>query len=62
MEDDKKSLLGTIEDKLKHAVTAVEDFADKVAANETPPVLVPDENAPPAPEPTGTSGSKDKKI
>jgi hypothetical protein len=48
---DKKSILETIEDKVKDAAQAVEDFADKVAAPEEPVVLIPDEDAPPPKKP-----------
>jgi hypothetical protein len=44
---DKKSILETIEEKVKDAAQAVEDFADKVAAPEQPVVLIPDDDAPP---------------
>ena len=44
--DDKESLLKQVEDKIKGAAKAVEDFADEVAAPEVPPVLVPDPDAP----------------
>jgi hypothetical protein len=48
---DKKSILETIEDKVKDAAQAVEDFADKVAAPEEPVVLIPEEDAPPPKKP-----------
>jgi hypothetical protein len=48
---DNKTTLETIEDKIKSAAQAVEDFADKVAAPEEPVVLIPDTNAPPPTKP-----------
>jgi hypothetical protein len=48
---DKKSILETVEDKVKDAAQAVEDFADRVAAPEKPVVLIPDEDAPPPNKP-----------
>ncbi len=49
--DDKDSILKKVEDKIKDAAKAVEDFADKVAAPEEPVVIVPDGDAPPAKPP-----------
>jgi hypothetical protein len=48
---DKKTVLETIEDKVKDAALAVEDFADKVAAPQAPVELIPDEDAPPPKKP-----------
>lgn len=45
--DDKESALKKVEDKIKDAAKAVEDFADKVAAPQEPVVILPDEDAPP---------------
>ena len=53
--DDKDSILKKVEDTIKDAAKAVEDFADKVAAPQEPVVIVPDDDAPPA-KPATTSG------
>ncbi len=55
--DDKKAVLKNVEDKIKDAAKAVEDFADKVAAPQEPVVILPDEDAPPPKPPAG--GKKD---
>lgn len=47
--DDKDSILKKVEDEIKGAAKAVEDFADKVAAPEEPLVIIPDDDAPPKP-------------
>jgi hypothetical protein len=52
---DEKPVLKQVEDKIRDAAKAVEDFADKVAAPEEPVVLIPENGAPP-PEPS--AGSK----
>jgi hypothetical protein len=46
--DDKDSILKKVEDRIKGAAKAVEDFADEVAAPEEPVVIIPDD-APPKP-------------
>jgi hypothetical protein len=54
--EDKESVLKNVEDKIKDAAKAVEDFADKVAAPQEPVVILPDDtptSKPPA------SGKKD---
>jgi hypothetical protein len=51
--DDKESVLKNVEDKIKDAAKAVEDFADKVAAPQEPVVIIPDEDSPPPNPPTG---------
>lgn len=53
--EDKDGLLKKMEDTIKGAAKAVEDFADKVAAPEEPVVIVPDDAAPPA-KPATPSG------
>lgn len=53
---DKESLLKRVEDKIKGAAKAVEDFADEIATPEVPPVLVPD---PDARRPNPSIGKKD---
>lgn len=55
--DDKESLLKKLEDGIKGAAKAVEDFADEVAAPQAPVVLVPDDDAAKAEPPAG--GNKD---
>lgn len=55
MVDDKDGLLKKMEDTIKDAAKAVEDFADKVAAPQEPVVIVPDDDAPPA-KPAKPSG------
>jgi hypothetical protein len=45
--DDKEEILKKIEDEIKGAAKAVEDFADKVAAPQEPVVIVPDDDPPP---------------
>jgi hypothetical protein len=55
--DDKESALKKVEDKIKDAAKAVEDFADRVAAPEDPVVIIPDENATPPKPPA--AGQKD---
>ena len=52
--------LKKVEDKIKGAAKAVEDFADEVAAPEVPPVFVTDEDTP-APKPA-MDGTKDGKV
>ena len=44
--DDKDPILKKVEDKIKDAAKAVEDFADEVAAPETPVVIIPDPDDP----------------
>jgi len=44
---DKDEIVKKIEEGIKGAAKAVEDFADKVAAPEEPVVIIPDEDAPP---------------
>jgi hypothetical protein len=53
--DDKDAILKKVEDTIKNAAKAVEEFADKVAAPEEPVVIVPDDDAPPA-KPAAPSG------
>jgi hypothetical protein len=53
--EDKDGLLKKMEDTIKDAAKAVEDFADKVAAPEEPVVIVPDDDVPPA-KPATPSG------
>jgi len=55
--DDKESVLKKVEESIKDAAKAVEDFADKVAAPQEPVVLIPDEDATPSKPPA--SGKKD---
>ena len=43
--DDKGSVLKKVEDGIKGAAKAVEDFADEVAAPQAPVILIPDEDA-----------------
>jgi hypothetical protein len=43
--DDKESILKKVEDGIKGAAKAVEDFADEVAAPQAPVILIPDEDA-----------------
>jgi hypothetical protein len=38
--------LKKVEDKIKDAAKAIEDFADEVAAPETPVVIIPDPDVP----------------
>jgi hypothetical protein len=52
--DDKGSILKKVEDSIKDAAKAVEDFADRVAAPKEPVVIVPGDDAPPAKPPTPT--------
>jgi hypothetical protein len=52
-----KEFLKKVEDKIKGAAKAVEDFVDEIAAPEVPVVLVPDQ-APTA----KTATSKDAKV
>ena len=44
--DEKEPVLKKVEDKIKEAAKAVEDFADEVAAPETPVVIIPDPDVP----------------
>jgi len=53
-----KEFLKKVEDKIKGAAKAVEDFADEVAAPEVPPVLIPDDGAT-TPRKPAVDGSKD---
>jgi hypothetical protein len=53
--DDKDSVLKKIENEIKDAAKAVENFADEVAAPEEPVVLIPDDEAVP-PKPPAKSG------
>lgn len=46
--NDKDSILKKSEDRIKEAVKAVEEFADKVAAPQEPVVIVPDDDTSPA--------------
>ena len=48
----KDEILKKIEDSIKGAAKAVEDFADKVAAPEEPVVIIPDDDTPPPKSPT----------
>jgi hypothetical protein len=43
--DDKESILKKVEDGIKGAAKAVENFADEVAAPQAPVVLIPDKDA-----------------
>jgi hypothetical protein len=53
--NDKDGILKKIEDEIKGAAKAVEDFADKVAAPEEPVVIIPDgDDAPPPAPPAKT--------
>ena len=52
--DDKDSILKKVEDSIKGAAKAVEDFADKVAAPEEPVVIVQNDDDPP-PKPAAPS-------
>ena len=54
--DDAESVLKKVEDKIKDAAKAVEDFADEVAAPETPVVVIPDPSEPSS----GTSSDSNK--
>ena len=56
--DDKKSILEKIEDTIKGAATAVEEFADKVSAPEEPIVVLPEEDTT-APSPVTPVVKKD---
>jgi hypothetical protein len=50
MADDKESVIRKVEDGIKEAAKAVEDFADKVAAPQEPVVIIPGRDSPaPAP-------------
>ena len=49
---EKDEILKKIEDSIKGAAKAVEDFADKVAAPEEPIVIIPDDDAPAPKSPT----------
>ena len=52
--DDKKSLFKKLEDEIKGAAKAVENFADEVAAPQAPVVVIPNDDAPaPPPSPGG---------
>jgi hypothetical protein len=51
--DDKDSIVKKVEDRIKDAAKAVEDFADEVAAPEEPVVIVPDKDTPPGSPPAG---------
>jgi hypothetical protein len=53
---DAESVLKKAEDKIKDAAKAVADFADEVAAPETPLVVIPDPDAPAS----GTSSDSKK--
>lgn len=55
--DDAEPILKKVEDGIKDAAKAVEDFADKVAAPEEPVVLVPDREAADKPPAAGTDKS-----
>ena len=54
--DDKDSILKKVEDKVKDAAKAVEDFADEVAAPQEPVVIVPDEAPHPGSPAAGKNG------
>jgi len=51
--DDAEPILKKVEDGVKKAAKAVEDFADEVAAPEEPVVLVPDDEATDTPPAAG---------
>jgi hypothetical protein len=52
--DDKKSLFKKLEDEIKGAAKAVENFGDEVAAPQAPVVVIPNDDAPaPPPSPGG---------
>jgi hypothetical protein len=55
--DDKESILKKVEDGIKGAAKAVENFADEVAAPQAPVVLIPDEDT--ATTKINPAGSKD---
>jgi hypothetical protein len=55
--DDKESILKKVEDGIKGAAKAVEDFADEVAAPQEPVVLIPEQDA--AKAKTNPAGRKD---
>ena len=48
--DDKEPVLKKLEDRIKDAAKAVENFADEVAAPQEPVVFIPEREAP-SPEP-----------
>jgi hypothetical protein len=50
---DKKSTVESIEDKIRRAAKEVEEFADKVSADEQPVVIVPDDASDKPPGKTG---------
>ena len=55
--DDKESIVKTVENAIKDAAKAVEDFADEVAAPEDPVVIIPDDDASPeSPAPAKKNG------
>lgn len=54
--NDAESALKKAEDRIKDAAKAVEDFADEVAAPETPVVVIPDPGEPAS----GTSSDSEK--
>jgi hypothetical protein len=49
-----------VEEKIKGAAKAVEDFADEVAAPEVPPVLIPNPDTPTTKP--ANDGNKDGKV
>ena len=53
---DEDSIIKKAEDSIKEAAKAVEDFADKVAAPEKPPVIIPDPDTPPPKKPDDKTG------
>jgi hypothetical protein len=55
-----KELLKKVEDKIKGAAKAVENFVEEAAAPEVPVVLVPDQDIPAAKPASGDS--KDGKV
>ena len=54
--DDKDSILKKVEDGIKDAAKAVEDFADEVAAPQEPVVIIPDKDTSPG---SPAAGKKD---
>ena len=51
--DDKEPVLKKVEDRIKDAAKAVENFADEVAAPQEPVVFIPQQDAP-SPEPAAS--------
>ena len=56
---DKEPVLKKLEDRIKDAAKAVENFADEVAAPQEPVVFVPQQDAP-SPEPPARSKKDDQ--